>query len=115
MEDKAREASAMTQSYEDRLRLAKVDAVALPVDLPDFTRTINPFTAEVLTYHGNRCPLYQDLLEWVEELKGRAIMNNQFEFSPAYLQQTLWKCRKCLSVGRAKSHGPPIRNYLPYF
>ena len=37
MNDDAGEASAMPQTYEDRLQLAKVDAVALPVDLPNFT------------------------------------------------------------------------------
>jgi hypothetical protein len=89
--DNAREASAMTQMCKDRLRLAKVDAVAPPVDLPNFTLTINTFTAEVWTYHGHSCSLYNDFLEWVEELKGRALMNERFEFSPAYLRRTLWK------------------------
>ena len=31
------------------------------------------------------------MLEWVEELKSSELMNNQFNFSPAYLQRTLWK------------------------
>ena len=68
--DEAREASSLTQTYDDRLRLAKADAVAPPVDLPNFTLAISTFTAEVWAYHGDKCPLYEDLMEWVEELKG---------------------------------------------
>jgi hypothetical protein len=68
--DEAREASSLTQTYEDRLQLAKSDAVAPPVDLPNFSLTISTFTAEVWAYHGDICPLYEDLIEWVEELKG---------------------------------------------
>ena len=45
--DDTKEASALSQTYKDRLRLVKVDAVASPVDLPNFTLTINTFTAEV--------------------------------------------------------------------
>jgi hypothetical protein len=89
--DDAKEASAATQTYEDKLRLAKVDAVAPPVDLPNFTLAVNTFTAEVWTYHGEDCPLYKDLLEWVEELKGAELMNERFDFTPAYLRRTMWK------------------------
>ena len=59
----AKEASAVRQTYKDRLRLAKVDAVAPPVDLPNFTLAVNTFTAEVWTYHGEDCPLYTDMLK----------------------------------------------------
>ena len=89
--DEAREVSSLTQTYEDRLRLAKSYAVAPPIDLPNFALTINTFTAEVWTYHGDRCPLYKDLLEWVEELKGGALMKEHFDFTPAYLRRALWK------------------------
>ena len=89
--DEATEASSLTQTYDDRLRLAKADAVAPPVDLPNFTLAITTFTAEVWAYHGDKCPLYEDLLEWVEELKGGALMNERFDFAPAYLRRTLWK------------------------
>ena len=73
--DNAKKASAATQTYEDRLRLTKVDTVAPPVGLPKVTLAINTFTAEVWTYHGEDCLLYKYLLEWVEELKGLELMN----------------------------------------
>ena len=52
--DKAKEVLSLTQTYEDRLRLAKSDAVAPPIDLPNSALTISTFTADVWTYHGNR-------------------------------------------------------------
>ena len=61
--DDTKEASASTQTYEDRLRLAKVDAVTPHMDLPNFTVTINRFTAEVWTYHGEDFRLYKDMME----------------------------------------------------
>jgi uncharacterized membrane protein YgcG len=42
-------------------------------------------------YHGDGCPLYQDLLEWCDELKGASVLNERFDFSPTYLRRTLWK------------------------
>ena len=65
--------------------------MAPPIDLPNFALTINTFTAEVWTYHGDRCPLYENLLEWIEELKGGALMNKRVDFTPAYLRCTLLK------------------------
>ena len=50
--DDTKEASAATQTYEDRLRLAKVDVVLAHVDLPHFTMLVNTFTVRVWTYHG---------------------------------------------------------------
>jgi hypothetical protein len=92
LRDNTKEASAMVQTCYDRLRLTKkVDAVASPVDLPSVTLAINTFTEEVWTYHCNRCPLYKDLFEWLEELKGEALMNKRFNFSPVYLRHMLWK------------------------
>ena len=85
VKDEAREASSLTQTYCDRLKLVKSDAVAPPVDLPNFALAISTFTAEVGAYHGDKCPLYEDLVEWVEELKGEALMNERFDFTPTYL------------------------------
>ena len=87
---KAREASSLIQTYEDRMKLAKSDAVATPIELPHFTLSIRTFAAEVWTHHGDRCPLYEDLLEWVEELKRGALVNERLTFAPLYLRHTLW-------------------------
>ena len=82
----------MVQTCYDRLRLTKkVDAVASPVDLPSVTLAINTFTAEVWAYHCNRCPLYKDLFEWLEELKDGVLTNKWFNFSLMYLRHMLWK------------------------
>ena len=89
--DDARDALNLAQTYEDRLSLSKSDAVAPPIDLPNFALTINTFTKKVWTYHGDRCPLHEDLLEWVHELKGGALMNERFDFTPTYMRCTLWK------------------------
>ena len=43
----ARKASAMLQPYNNRLQLSIVDAVALSVDLLNFTLTVNTFTSDV--------------------------------------------------------------------
>ena len=77
--------------YEDRLRLAEVDAVAPHMNLPRFTLAVTTFTAEVQTYSREDCQLYKDFLEWVEELKGSEFTNKGFNFSPAYVRRTLWK------------------------
>ena len=97
--DDTREASDLTQTYEDRPRLSKSDAVAPPIDLPNFALTINTFTKKVWTYHGDRCPLHEDLLEGAhglkggalmnERLKGGALMNERFNFTLAYLRRLL--------------------------
>jgi hypothetical protein len=89
--DQVREALNLTQTYNDRLRLAKSDAVAPPIGLPNVALTISTFPAEVWNYHRDRCPLYEDFLEWVEELKGGAFMNERFGFSTVHLRRTLWK------------------------
>ena len=59
--DGIKEASSLTQTYEDRLRLAKVNTVVPPVDFPNFTLTINTSTAGVWAYHDNKYPLYKGL------------------------------------------------------
>jgi hypothetical protein len=59
--DKARndtkEVLAATQTHWNRPRLAKVVAVAPPMDLPKFTLAVNTVTVKVWIYHGADCPL----------------------------------------------------------
>ena len=74
----------MTHPYDDSLSLAQVYIVAPPVDLPNFRLTINTFTMKVLMYTGNSCPLCKDLLELVEKLMGRMLMNKRCAFIPTH-------------------------------
>jgi hypothetical protein len=69
----------------------------------------------VWLYHGNSCPMCKDLREWCDELKGRALMNERFDFSPVYLRRTLWKLmievdrfydRECTPDMFERGHGP---------
>ena len=66
--DNTKETPASTQTYGDRLRLAKVNTVAPPADLPNVTLSVNTFTAEVWTCHGDNCLLYKGMLEWLEHV-----------------------------------------------
>ena len=89
VKDNTMESSALTQTNGDRLQLATVDSVAPSMDLPIFTLTVNTVTAEVWIYHSDNCPLYNNLMKRVKQLKGRALLNEWFEFNPTYLQRTL--------------------------
>ena len=87
----ANKASVMTHTYDDSLSLAKVDIVAPPVDLRNFTLIIITLTTEVWMYTGNSCPLYTDFLEWMEELMDGMSTKKRCEFISTYLRRTLWE------------------------
>jgi hypothetical protein len=91
IKDEAREVSSLTQIYKDRLSHSKVDTIAPLIDLENVVQGVTLFTTEAWLYHSDSCPMYKDLLEWCDKLKGLAFIHERFHFTPRYLRRTLWK------------------------
>ena len=74
--DRAVGESKGNHTHHDRLQMTPTSRPP-PVNLGNFKLTLVTFTGQVWAYHGDKCPLYSDLLEWCLELKGKSVMSNR--------------------------------------